>query len=336
MNLGGFSEMKVFVTGGAGYIGSHVVKTLGERGHDVLVYDNLSTGNRWAVMNGELVVADLADRQTLDKILGQYKPDAVMHFAASIVVSESVANPVKYYLNNTACTLELLRAMLNHGVGNLIFSSTAAVYGIAEHSPVTENSPLSPINPYGTSKMMNEMVLKDMAFAHGNFKYVSLRYFNVAGADGQARIGQAYKDATHLITRALKAAKGENRGLEIYGTDYPTPDGTCIRDYIHVEDLSDAHVLALDYLAAGGKSDIFNLGYGHGFSVKEVVSTAKRVTGANFDVTMTGRREGDPPELVAGNEKIKAALGWQPARDDLEYIINTAWQWEKKLDTLNK
>ena len=328
--------MKVFVTGGAGYIGSHVVKALGEKGHDVLVYDNLSTGNRWAVLNGQLVVADLADRQALDKTMAEYRPDAVMHFAASIVVPESVRDPVKYYLNNTACTLELVRAVLAHNAGKLIFSSTAAVYGIAGESPIREDAHLAPINPYGASKMMNEIILRDTAFARDDFSYVSLRYFNVAGADGQGRIGQAYREATHLITSALKTAKGERERLDVYGTDYPTPDGTCIRDYIHVEDLADAHVLALGYLAAGGGSQVLNLGYGHGFSVREVVSAVKRVTGVDFRVVETGRREGDPPELVAGNEKIKAVLGWKPQHDDLDYIIKTAWEWEKKLDRLNK
>ncbi len=328
---GGYSQVKIFVTGGAGYIGSHVVKALGEQGHDVLVYDNLVTGNRWAVLYGSLVEADLADRKTLVEILRQFKPDAVMHFAASIVVPESVAHPVKYYFNNTACTAGLIKAMLECGVGKLIFSSTAAVYGTSGVPPIKETAPLAPINPYGTSKMMSEVILKDTALAHDDFRYVSLRYFNVAGADGQARIGQAYKEATHLITRALKTAKGEMERLDIYGTDYPTPDGTCIRDYIHVEDLAGAHALALDYLASGGASEVFNLGYGHGFSVREVVSAVRKITGIGFSVAEAGRREGDPPELVAANEKIKAVLGWKPLRDDLDHIIRTAWRWEMKL-----
>ncbi|MDA8090935.1 MAG: UDP-glucose 4-epimerase GalE [Nitrospiraceae bacterium] len=323
--------MKIFVTGGAGYIGSHVVKALGERGHDVLVYDNLSTGNEWAVLHGRLVVAGLEDRPTLGRVLKEYRPDAVMHFAASIVVPESVASPVRYYQNNTACTLNLVEAMLDARVGRLIFSSTAAVYGIAK-PPVQESGPLAPINPYGTSKMMNELILKDVSAAYdGFFRYASLRYFNVAGADGEGRIGQAYRNATHLITRALKTAKGEQDGLEIYGTDYPTPDGTCIRDYIHVEDLAHAHVLALNYLSEGSASVALNCGYGHGFSVREVVAEAKKCTGVDFNVVETGRREGDPPALVAGNEKIKSVLGWTPSHDDLEYIIRTAWNWERKL-----
>ncbi|MDA8090741.1 MAG: UDP-glucose 4-epimerase GalE [Nitrospiraceae bacterium] len=324
--------MKVFVTGGAGYIGSHVVKALGEKGHDVLVYDNLSTGNEWAVLHGRLVVADLADKLTLARVLDEYRPDAVMHFAASIVVHESVQSPVKYYLNNTACTLNLIEAMLETGTGRLIFSSTAAVYGIAEGSPIVqESAPLNPINPYGTSKMMNELVLRDTSAAYNDFRYVSLRYFNVAGANREGRIGQVYKNATHLITRALKTAKGELGGLEIYGTDYPTSDGTCIRDYIHVEDLANAHIAALDYLGAGGESNVFNCGYGHGSSVREVVAQAKKITGIDFNVSECGRREGDPPALVAGNEKIKSVLRWTPLYDDLGYIIKTAWDWEKKL-----
>ncbi len=323
--------MKIFVTGGAGYIGSHVVKALGEKGHDVLVYDNLSTGNAWAVLHGRLVAASLADKPTLSRVLKEYRPDAVMHFAASIVVPESVASPVEYYLNNTACTLNLVEAMLDARAGKLIFSSTAAVYGIAA-SPVGESAPLAPINPYGTSKMMNEMILRDTSAAYGgSFRYVSLRYFNVAGADEKGRIGQAYRKATHLITRALKTAKGELDRLDIYGTDYPTPDGTCMRDYIHVDDLAHAHVLALDYLSGGAESTVLNCGYGHGFSVREVVAEAKKVTGTDFSVAERGRREGDPPELVAANEKIRSVLGWAPSHDDLEYIIRTAWDWEKKL-----
>ncbi len=323
--------MKIFVTGGAGYIGSHVVKALGERGHDVLVYDDLSTGNEWAVLHGRMMAASLADKATLSGVMKEFMPDAVMHFAASIVVHESVAYPVKYYLNNTACTLNLIEAMLDARVGRLIFSSTAAVYGIAS-SPVPESAPLAPINPYGTSKMMNEIILRDTSAAYDNlFRYVSLRYFNVAGADEKGRIGQAYRNPTHLITRALKTAKGELDRLDIYGTDYPTPDGTCIRDYIHVEDLAHAHVLALDYLSGGGESTVLNCGYGHGFSVRRVIAEAKKVTGIDFKVAECGRREGDPPELVAANEKIISVLGWVPSHDDLEYIIRTAWEWERKL-----
>ncbi|WP_353686478.1 UDP-glucose 4-epimerase GalE [Thermodesulfovibrio sp. 3462-1] len=324
------SKIKVFVTGGAGYIGSHVVKMLGERGYSVLTYDNLSFGHREAVLYGKLIVADLSDRQTLKQTIKEYKPDAVMHFAASIVVPESVKEPVKYYRNNFCNTLNLVEACLEHGVKNFIFSSAAAVYGIPEKCPVNEDAPINPINPYGHSKAMVERMLHEVAQT-SDFRYVSLRYFNVAGADGSDRLGQRRKDATHLITVAVKTALGKRPYLEIYGTDYPTEDSTCIRDYIHVDDLADAHILVLDYLLQGGKSDIFNCGYGHGYSVREVVEATKKVTGVDFKVIETGRRDGDPPELVAESTKLKNSLGWQPRYDDLHYIIKTAYEWERKL-----
>jgi UDP-glucose 4-epimerase len=238
---------------------------------------------------------------------------------------------LKYYGNNTVNTCNLLRAMREHGVNRFIFSSTAAVYGLATRIPITEESHLDPINPYGASKMMTEMVLKDLAFADARFRYVSLRYFNVAGADPAGKIGQAYKDATHLITRAVKTARGEFPKLQIYGNDYPTPDGTCMRDYIHVNDLAEAHILALEFLGEKDRSDIFNLGYGHGYSVREVVEATRRVTGIHFPVEETGRREGDPPSLVADSTKAKRELGWRPRYDNLEFIIKTAWEWERHL-----
>ena len=324
-------KKRILVTGGAGYIGSHVVKALGEGGYDVLIYDNLSTGNKWAVLYGDLIVADLADGESLERAIKTFMPDAVMHFAASIVVPESVRDPLKYYRNNTVNAVFLCEAMQRNGIMKFIFSSTAAVYGIPETIPVREDTPMKPINPYGSSKMMTEYVLRDLDFASEDFRYVSLRYFNVAGADGKGKIGQAYKEATHLITRALKTAKGEFGKLEIFGTDYPTADGTCIRDYIHVDDLSDAHVVALAYLLDGGASDTFNCGYGLGYSVREVVDMAKKVTGRDFRVEETGRRAGDPPVLVADNSKIKNILGWRPRYDNLGYIIKTAWEWEKNL-----
>jgi len=324
-------KKRILVTGGAGYIGSHVVKALGEGGYDVLIYDNLSTGNKWAVLYGDLIVADLADGESLERAIKTFMPDAVMHFAASIVVPESVRDPLKYYRNNTVNAVFLCEAMQRNGIMKFIFSSTAAVYGIPEIIPVREDTPMKPINPYGSSKMMTEYVLRDLDFASEDFRYVSLRYFNVAGADGKGKIGQAYKEATHLITRALKTAKGEFGKLEIFGTDYPTADGTCIRDYIHVDDLSDAHVVALAYLLDGGASDTFNCGYGLGYSVREVVDMAKKVTGRDFRVEETGRRAGDPPVLVADNSKIKNILGWRPRYDNLGYIIKTAWEWEKNL-----
>lgn len=325
-----YSKMKILVTGGAGYIGSHIVKALGEAGHAILTYDNLSTGNKWSVLYGELIAADLSDKETLKKTIVKFKPDAVMHFAASIVVPESVRDPLKYYRNNTVNTLNLLGVMLEQGIGKFIFSSTAAVYGNAEKMPVGENAPMSPVNPYGSSKMMAEKILRDMHLADNDFNYVSLRYFNVAGADGGCMIGQAYKESTHLITRALKTAKGEFQKLQVFGTDYPTTDGTCIRDYIHVDDIADAHILALKYLLDKDKSEVFNCGYGHGYSVREVIAAAKKVTGIDFEVEETGRRAGDASIVVADNTKIKRELGWQPEYDDLEYIIKTAWKWENR------
>lgn len=320
---------KIMVTGGAGYIGSHVIKLLGETGHDILVYDNLSNGNEWAVLYGKLVKGDIGDEQLLDKIFQEFKPDVVMHFAAFIQVNESVKNPIKYYLNNTAKTLKLLKCMVKNNINNFIFSSTAAVYGIPNKIPVSEEHPLVPINPYGQSKAFVEQILKDVASAT-DLNYISLRYFNVAGADPDGEIGQAYKESTHLITRALKTANGEFEKLQIYGTDYPTKDGTCIRDYIYVMDLAQAHILAMDYLLQEKKCEIFNCGYGHGYSVREVVDATKKITGIDFLVEETGRREGDPPALVADSSKIKQQLNWQPKYDDLYFIIKTAWEWEKK------
>jgi len=319
--------MKILVTGGAGYIGSHVVKALGEQGHEILVYDNLSSGHKQAVLYGRLVKGDLADKALLDMLLEEFRPEAVMHFAAFIQVEESVREPLKYYRNNTVNTLNLLEVMRKNNLNKFIFSSTAAVYGIPEKMPVAEDTPLNPINPYGASKTMVEQMLKDLSDT-SDFKYVSLRYFNVAGADPGGRIGQAYKDPTHLITRALKTAKGEFEKLTIFGTDYQTTDGTCIRDYIHVDDLASAHLLALGYLMDNNKSRIFNCGYGHGYTVKQVIETAKKVTGINFNTVESDRRPGDPPTLIAGSARIKQELNWKPEHDDLEFIVKTAWEWE--------
>jgi len=254
-----------------------------------------------------------------------------MHFAAYIRVEESVSDPIKYYTNNTANSIKLLARAIKRGVNYLIFSSTAAVYGIPEMIPVPEDAPLVPINPYGKSKVLVENVLRDAGSTYEDFKYISLRYFNVAGADEKAKIGQKYPEATHLITRALKAAKGEIKSFKIFGTDYDTPDGTCIRDYIHVNDLAEAHLRALDYLIENKKSDVFNCGYRHGYSVREVVDMVRKVTGIDFEAKETGRRPGDPPALIADNSKIKKVLNWYPKYDNLEYIIRTAWEWEKKL-----
>jgi UDP-glucose 4-epimerase len=326
--------MKIFVTGGAGYIGSHVVKLLGKEDHDILVYDNLSSGHEWAVLYGRLVRGDLADFLLLRRTIKEFSPDAVMHFAASIQVEESVRKPLMYYQNNVANTLNLLSAMNEYDVPFFIYSSTAAVYGIPEIIPVDESAPLKPINPYGASKVIVENILQDSAKVSG-LKYIALRYFNVAGGDPDGLLGQAYNEATHLITRALKTAKGEFDKLLIYGTDYNTPDGTCIRDYIHVSDIAGAHICALNYLIktelrGAGNGSVMNCGYGHGFSVREVVTMIKKVTGIDFQVEEAARRPGDPPLLIANSEKLKKNTGWTAQYDNLEFIIKTAWEWEKK------
>lgn len=322
--------MKLFITGGAGYIGSHALKAFGERGHEIVVYDNLSTGHEWAVLHGRLVQGDLKDEELLNDTLKEFRPDAVVHFAASIQVEESVRKPLLYYRNNVVNSINLLDAMLSNDVQYLIYSSTAAVYGIPKKIPVDETAPMHPINPYGASKVAMERILTDITRS-SDLRYIALRYFNVAGADAHGRLGQAYTAATHLITRALKTALGLYPRLEIYGTDYATPDGTCIRDYIHVDDLAEAHVMALAYLLEKNESNVMNCGYGHGFSVREVVSMAKKVTGVDFPVVETGRRAGDPPALVADSKKLKKHTGWNPQHDNLEFIIKTAWDWEKKL-----
>ncbi len=321
--------MRIFVTGGAGYIGSHVVKLLGELGHELLVYDNLFTGNPWAVLYGKLVIGDLLDYRNLERTMREFKPDAVIHFAAKVVVSESVNEPLTYYENNTVGTINLLKAMYETGVNHIIFSSTAAVYEIPSNVPVKEEDTVKPINPYGWSKLFSERIIMDQGYAK-NLRYVILRYFNVAGADPDLKIGQVSKNPTHLVLRAVKTAKGEIPYLEVYGTNYPTPDGTCIRDYIHVVDLAKAHIDSLDYLMRGGDNNVFNVGYGQGYSVLEVIQKVKEVTKVNFEVRYAPRREGDPPVLVADNTKIKQILGWKPQFDNLDIIIETAWQWELK------
>ena len=326
---------KILVTGGAGYIGSHTVKVLVEKGYRVLVVDNLSTGNKDFVKRAKLIVCDCGDYEKMLNILKTFMPDAVIHFAAYIVVPESVKNPLKYYENNVAKTIALLKAMRDAGVKNFVFSSSAAVYGIPKNLPVSENAPLKPINPYGHSKAMVEQVLKDTASA-GNINYISLRYFNVAGADPEGELGPSYKQPTHLIVRALKTAKGELPFLEIYGTDYSTPDGTCIRDYIHVMDLAELHLLATEHLLKTQKSDIFNCGYGRGFSVKEVVNTVKQVTGVDFPVKLAPRREGDPPVLLANPEKAVRILNWAPKFNSIHQIVEHAWRWEISKEEVEK
>ncbi|KAF0159317.1 MAG: UDP-glucose 4-epimerase [Syntrophaceae bacterium] len=327
--------LRTFISGGAGYIGSHCVKALGQAGHDILVYDNLSTGHEWALLYGRLVKGDLADANLLDATLKDFRPDAVIHFAASIQVEESTRKPLLYYRNNVINSVNLLEAMLKNNIHYIVYSSTAAVYGTPDKVPVDETMPLNPINPYGATKAMVERILADTAKVT-KLHYMVLRYFNVAGADIDGELGQAYQDTTHLITRAIKTALGQSQQMVVYGTDYPTKDGTCIRDYVHVNDLAEAHVLALDYMLKNNQSDLLNCGYGHGFSVKEVIQKVKSVSGIDFKVVETGRRPADSPEIIAANEKIKKVIHWEPKHDDLDVIIKTAWEWEKKLQKSGK
>jgi UDP-glucose 4-epimerase len=324
------NHLTVLVTGGAGYIGSHVVRQLVRAGRTPIVFDNLSTGHAWAVLDAELIVGDLGDRSLLADVLGRRRFDAVMHFAASIWVGESVQKPAKYYQNNVSNALGLFALAAEHGVPQIVFSSTAAVYGEPEIDPIPETTPLAPINPYGASKMMSERILTDIARA-ADLRVAILRYFNVAGADLEGQIGEATPDNSHLIKVACEVAYGLRPGLQINGTNYPTADGTCVRDYLHVQDLARAHVLALDHLAGGGRSVQLNCGYGHGFSVREVVETVRRVTGVDFPVTYGPKRAGDPPRLVAAVEQIRTVLGFEPQYDDLELIVRTAWAWEQTL-----
>lgn len=320
--------MKLLVTGGAGYIGSHVVQQLRGAGHAVTVYDNLSTGHRWAIGDAELVVADLADTSRPREVL-ERGFDGVLHFAAHIVVPESVTDPLKYYGNNTRNTFNLLQACADTGVRYFVFSSTAAVYGIPETAAVAEDAPLQPINPYGASKMMSERMLMDLGAA-SDLRYVSLRYFNVAGADPEGRIGQSFPDATHLIKVACQVATGQRESITVFGTDYDTRDGTCERDYIHVEDLASAHIRALDYLERGGTSEVLNCGYGHAYSVREVLDAVKRASGVDFPVHYGDRRAGDPPALMANADRIRQILDWHPQYDDLDLIVRHALAWEQK------
>ena len=320
---------KVLVTGGAGYIGSHTVRQLGEAGYEIVVYDNLSTGSSKAVLNGSLFVGDLNDKLALELAFAQHKFDAVLHFAASISVPDSVANPLDYYANNTRNTLNLLRCCQKFGVKKFVFSSTAAVYGEPQENPVSESCPTNPINPYGCSKLMSERMIRDYGLS-SDFKFVILRYFNVAGADLQGRIGQSSAKAAHLMKMACDAALGNRPSVGIFGTDFDTPDGTGIRDYIHVEDLAAAHIDALRYLEGGGESGIFNCGYGQGYSVKEVLSKLKEVSGIDFPVVESPRRPGDPACVIACGDRIRQVLGWQPQYNNLETILKTTYAWEQK------
>jgi UDP-glucose 4-epimerase len=326
----------ILVTGGAGYIGSHVVRDLGAMGYRPVVLDNLSSGKPGAVLAGELVRGDVCDAELVGSLLRRHAIRSVLHFAAFIQVGESVEQPLKYYENNSCNCLRLLQACLKNGVENFIFSSTAAVYGMPKKVPVGEQAPLLPINPYGGSKLVSEMLLRDAAAANPGFRYVALRYFNAAGADRQARIGQDYRQPTHLLTRALKTALGQFPCLEIFGTDYPTPDGTAVRDYIHVDDLAGAHIKALEFLKTGKKSRVFNCGYGIGHSVFDVVAAAKRVTGVDFTVAHAPRRAGDPAALIADAGRIRGELGWAPEIPPLDEIVASAWNWEKKLAAAGK
>jgi len=323
--------MSILVTGGAGYIGSHMVNELADAGERVVVLDNLSTGFDWAVAKKvPLIIGDTGDQKLVSQIIREHKIDSIIHFAASAIVPDSVKDPLGYYKNNTVNSRALIETAVQNDVRHFIFSSTCAVYGNPARVPVTEDTPPEPISPYGWSKLMTEIMLRDASTAH-DLRYVILRYFNVAGADPECRTGQSTKNATHLIKVAVEAALGLRSRLDIYGSDYPTPDGTCIRDYIHVSDLVRAHSDALRYLRADGASVTLNCGYGHGSSVREVVEVVKRVSGVDFKVEIAPRRPGDPAQIVAASDRSRAMLGWEPQYDDLPTIIAHALAWEQKL-----
>lgn len=327
--------MTTLVTGGAGYIGSHAVVELVDAGEEVIVLDDLSTGFDWAVHPGaRLVHGDIADRSLLDRLFSEHSIDAILHFAGSIVVPESVENPLRYYLNNTAKSRDLIQACVDHEVQHFIFSSTAAVYGTPASVPVAEDAPLAPQSPYGRSKLMTEWMLADTALAYP-MQFAALRYFNVAGADPAGRTGQSTANATHLIKVACETALGKRNHIDIFGTDYPTHDGTCIRDYIHVADLAAAHRQALDYLRAGGEAMVANCGYGHGFSVRQVLAAVERISGRMLDIREGPRRPGDATEIVADPKLVKDRLGWVPTFDNLDCIVSHALSWEEKLDARN-
>jgi UDP-glucose 4-epimerase len=328
--------MAILVSGGAGYIGSHMVHELVDAGEAVVVLDNLATGFDWAVAEGvPLIVGDTGDQPLVASIIAQHEIEAIIHFAASTVVPESVADPLGYYRNNTVNSRALIESAVKGGVRHFIFSSTAAVYGNPERMPVAEDTPTMPMSPYGSSKLMTETMLRDAGHAHG-LGYVILRYFNVAGADPQLRTGQSSRNATHLIKVAAEAALGLRAKIDVFGTDFPTPDGTGVRDYIHVSDLARAHSDALRHLRAGGASLTLNCGYGHGFSVLEVIDAVKRVSGVDFRVERAARRPGDPAQVVAAADRARTLLGWRPRLDDLSTIVAHALAWQKKLITRNR
>ncbi len=318
------------MTGGAGYIGSHVVRQLGLAGEDVLTLDNLSTGFEAAVTTGEFIAGDTGNMALLEKIFAAHDIDTVLHFAAHTIVPESVSDPLKYYRNNTASSRTLLEVATRHGVKNIVFSSTAAVYGIPDGGKASEESATQPINPYGTSKLMTEWMLRDLSAAGGP-NYVALRYFNVAGCEPGGTIGQSTPKATLLVKVACEAATGRRKGVSIFGTDFPTPDGTGLRDYIHVEDLATAHLDALTYLRNGGDSTVLNCGYGHGYSVRDVLVAVEKANGAPLNITEETRRAGDPPELVAVANRVREVLGWSPKYDNLDTIVQTSLEWERKI-----
>ncbi len=325
------TKKTILVTGGAGYIGSHVVKLLGERNENIVVLDNLSTGNADAVLAGKLVIGNTGDKAVLDKLFSDHNIETVMHFAAHTIVPESVENPLKYYGNNTCNTRSLLEACQNHKVKHFIFSSTAATYGTPDSKGTcNEGTPTAPINAYGMSKLMSEYMLQDLSKAF-DMSHVILRYFNVAGSDPDGRIGQSTPKATLLIKVAAEVALGKREQLQVFGTDYDTPDGTGVRDYIHVSDLASAHIASLDYLRKGGNSTLMNCGYGHGFSVREVINAVERVHGEALNVKEQPRRAGDPPALIASVDKIHATLDWKPELDDLDKIVATSLAWERQL-----
>ena len=328
------TKSTVLVTGACGYIGSHVARMLSEQGYKVVVIDNLSTGFKDALIHGEtLYQGDVGDAALQERVFTENKIAAILHFAAAIRVEESVADPVKYYSNNTVNTLRLLNAAVKYKVPRVIFSSTAATYGQPRQVPVDETAATLPESPYGWSKLMSEQMLRDIATAHG-IKNVILRYFNVAGADPLGRLGQRTPEASHLIKVACEVAVGKRQQMQVYGTDYGTPDGTCVRDYIHVEDLANAHLLALEHLLSGGDSTLLNCGYGHGSSVREVIAAVKKVSGKDFKVVDAPRRAGDVASIVANADKIRQTLHWKPRFDDLETIVKHAFEWEKKLRQL--
>ena len=324
--------MSVLITGGAGYIGSHVTYGLLDRGEDVVVLDNLSTGSRRLIgADARFVEGDAGDQNLVRALLREHRIEAVIHFAGSIVVPESVADPLRYYANNTVASRALIEACVAEGVGNFIFSSTATVYAEDAPQPLAEDSPKWPISPYARSKLMTEWMLEDASRAH-DFRHHVLRYFNVAGADPKGRTGQSTPRATHLIKRACQVALGRVAQIDIFGTDYPTPDGTGVRDYIHVTDLADAHLLALDALRGGAASATYNVGYGRGFSVRDVIATVEREIGRPLPARETARRPGDPPTLVANSSLLRSTLGWVPAHDDLGEIVRSAYDWERQLN----